>query len=45
MSELNAIKFSDSNLIWMGITCILLFFLPLLYDTNVKKEHDSKLFS
>ena len=31
MSELNAIKFSDSNLIWMGITCILLFFLPLLY--------------
>lgn len=31
MSELNAIKFSDSNLIWMGITGILLFFLPLLY--------------
>lgn len=31
MSELNAIKFSNSNLIWMGITCILLFFLPLLY--------------
>ena len=31
MSELNAIKFSDSNLIWVGITCILLFFLPLLY--------------
>lgn len=31
MSELNAINFSDSSFIWMGLTCILLFLLPLLY--------------